>query len=303
MAKFQEYLKNIFWVLLILQFAPSIFKSLSKQWSDHVEPKNKVGLIVMNCVINGSSNVNKQLTKLFKDPEIKAILIKIDSGGGAAGSSQAIFQEILQLKAQYPKPIVAYAENICASGAYQVATATDHIVATGSALVGSIGAKFSTIFKLKELAQNYKIQPHAIASGDCKNCLDPFVDFTDEQKKMLQAMVNDCYEQFMQDVAKQRHLNMTDKVHWAEGKVFTGNEALRLKLIDEVGNQTTAMNFIKKQILHADRDIEFVRIPGPSRFERWMHPEADEDDDLECRLATSVWQGFLNVVQHQSMRF
>ncbi|MBP6892562.1 signal peptide peptidase SppA [Candidatus Babeliales bacterium] len=303
MAKFQEYLKNIFWIILILQFAPSIFRSISKQWSDHVEPKNKVGLVLMNSMICASSNWNKQLTKLFKDPEIKAILIKIDSGGGAAGSSQAIFQEILQLKVQYPKPIVAYAENVCASGAYQIATATDHIVATGSALIGSIGAKFSTLFKLKEFAQNYKIGSHAIASGDCKNCLDLFVDLTDEQKKMLQAMVNDCYEQFAQDVAKQRHLNMTDKNCWAEGKVFTGNEALRLKLIDEVGNQTTAINFIKKQILHADREIEFVRIPGPSRFERWMHPESDEDDDMECRLATSLWQGLFNTLQKSEIRF
>ncbi len=303
MAKFQEYLKNIFWIILILQFAPSIFKSLSKQWSDHVEPKNKIGLVLINCVINGSSNINKQLTKLFKDPEIKAILIKIDSGGGAAGSSQAIFQEILDLKIQYPKPIVAYAENICASGAYQIATATDYIVATGSALVGNIGSRFPTIFKLKELAQNYKIQPYTIASSEYKGCLDPFADFSDDQKKMLQVMVNDCADQFAVDVAKQRHVSMGNKNLWAEGKIFTGNEALRLKLIDEVGNQTAAINFIKKQILHADREIEFVRIPGPSRFERWMHPEADEDDDMECRLATSLWQGLFNVMQNQSVKF
>ena len=116
-------------------------------------------------------------------------------------------------------------------------------------------------------------------------------------------MVNDCYDQFAQDVAKQRHLSLSDKSNWAEGKVFSGNEALRLKLIDEVGNQTTAINFIKKQILHADREIEFVRIPGPSRFQRWMHPEADEDDDMECSLATSLWQGFFNVVQKSEIRF
>lgn len=303
MAKFQEYLKNIFWVLLILQFAPSIFQSLSKQWSDHVEPKNKVGLVVINTMISGSTVLNKQFTKLFKDPEIKAILIKIDSGGGAAGSSDAIFKEILNLKQQYQKPVVAYAENVCASGAYQIACASDYIVATGSALMGSIGSRFPTIFKLKELVQNYKIQPYTIASSDYKGSLDPFTDFTDEQKKMLQAMVDDSNNQFVQAVAQQRHLNIADKSNWAEGKVFTGNEALRLKLIDEVGNQTTALNFIKKQILHADREIELVRIPGPSRFQQWLHPQEGEDDDLECRLATSFWQGFLNVVQNQSIRF
>src|SRR3990167_9141939 len=147
MAKFQDYIKNIFWVLLVLQFAPPVFKSIRKQWLDYVEPKNKIGLVVMNSVINSSSSWNKQLTKFFKDPEIKAILIKMDSPGGAAGSSQAIFQEILTLKQQYPKPIVTYFENMCASGGYYIACTTDHIVATSSALVGSIGSKIATQFK------------------------------------------------------------------------------------------------------------------------------------------------------------
>ncbi len=301
MAKFQDYLKNIFWIILILQFAPSIFQSISKQWSDHIEPKNKVGLVVFSCVIQSSTQWNKQLTKLFKDPEVKAIMLKMDSGGGAAGATQAIFQEILQLKTQYPKPVVSYVENICASGAYQIASASDYIVATSSSIVGSIGAKFPTQFKLKEFVQNYKVQPYSVASGDFKNCLDPFSDFTVEQKNMLQGLVNDCYEQFVQDVARQRHLNVVDKNVWADGKVFTGNEALRLKLVDEVGNQTTALNFIKKEILHADREIEFVKIPGPSRFEKWMHPESDEDDDAQCSLATSLWQGLFNILSKQGI--
>lgn len=303
MAKFQDYLKNIFWVLLILQFAPPVFKSIQKEWTDYAEPKNKIGLVLLNSCIMSSSRWNKELKKFFKDPEIKAILIKIESGGGAAGSTQAIFQEILQLKKEFPKPIVAYAENICASGAYQIAAATDHIVATSSALVGSIGAKLATQFKVKELLQNYKVQSHAIAAGDYKNCLDPFVDFTDDQKKMLQELVNDCYDQFSQDIMKYRHLSMSDKNIWADGKIFTGNEALKLKLIDEIGNQTTAINFIKTQILHADREIELVKIPAPSKWQQWLHPDADQDDDVQCSLATSIWQSFFHFIGKKGLEF
>lgn len=303
MAKFQDYLKNIFWVLLILQFVPSVFKTIQKEWTEYSEPKNKIGLILLNGCIMTSSRWNKELKKFFKDPEIKAILIKIESGGGAAGSSSAIFQEILRLKKEFPKPIVAYAENICASGAYQVACATDHIVATGSALVGSVGAKFSTQFRVKELLQNYKIQPHAISSGAYKNCTDPFVDFTDDQKKMLQEMVDDCYDQFAKDIAQSRHLNMTDKNIWADGKIFTGSEALKLKMIDEVGNQTTAIDFISKQILHADREVELVKIPTPSKWQQWLHPDTEQDDDMQCSFAVSFWQSLFCFLEQQGIKF
>ena len=301
MAKFQEYVKNVFWVILILQFAPSVFKSIAKHYSDYAEPKNKVGLIIFNKMIITSAGWNKQLTTFFKDPEIKAILIKFDSGGGAAGSSQAIAQEILNLKAKYPKPIVSYAENICASAAYEIAAVTDYIVATGGALVGSIGSKITTQFKVKEFLQNYKIQTHDFASSVYKNALDPLVDFTPEQKQMLQQLVDDGAEQFVCDIAKYRHLSLSSKHLWAEGKIFTGNEALKLKLIDEVGNQTNALNFIKKQILHIDRDIELVSIKGPSMIQRWLNPEAEEMDDVQNSFAFSFAQGLYSCLAKQAV--
>jgi protease IV len=302
MAKFQDYLKNIFWLLLILRFAAPVARSMQKQWLDHVEPKNKVGFVFLNSVIMSSSVWNKQLTKFFKDPEIKAILIKIDSPGGAAGAGEAIAQEILQLKKDHPKPIVTYAENICASAAYQIAATTDYIVTTGSALVGSIGSKLSTQFKVKEFLNNYKIEAHAYASSGYKSATDPFVDSTPEQNQMLQDLVMDGYEHFVSDIAKYRHLNLAQKNIWADGKIFTGNQALALKLVDEIGNQTTALEFIKKQILHADREIELVKIARPSVFARWMYPESDENDEDEMQesLATSFWSGLLQAVQkHQ----
>ncbi len=301
MAKFQEYIKNVFWVLLVLQFAPSVFKSIAKHYNDYAEPKNKVGLILMNKMIISSASWNKQLTNFFKDPEIKAILIKFDSGGGAAGSSQAIAQEILNLKAKYPKPIISYVENICASGAYEVAAVTDYIVATGSALVGSIGSKITTQFKVKEFLQSYKIQTHDFASSVYKNALDPLVDFTPEQKQMLQQLVDDGADQFVCDIAKYRHLNLSSKNLWAEGKIFTGNEALKLKLIDEIGNQTTALNFIKKQILHVDREIELVAIKGPSMIQRWLHPEVEEMDDVQNSFGFSFAQGLFSCLQKQAV--
>ncbi|MCX5924615.1 MAG: signal peptide peptidase SppA [Candidatus Dependentiae bacterium] len=308
MAKFADYLKNIFWVLLILQFASPVFKTIKKQLSEYSEPKNKVGLVNMSSVITSSTRWNKQLKKFFKDPEIKAILIKMECPGGAAGSSQAICQEILQLKKQYPKPIITYTENICASGAYYIAATTDYIIATNSSLIGSIGAKISTQFKVKELLKDWKIQTHDISSGAYKNSLDPFTDMTEEQKTMLKELVDDCYDQFANDIAQYRHLPIASKDSWANGKIFTGNDALKLKLVDEIGNQSVALEHIKKQILHSDREIELIKVAAPSALQKLLNPEGDDsDDELESSMSNSIansfWNSFFVFAQKQGVTF
>lgn len=304
MSKFTEYIKTAFWIILLIQVAPPILRNVSKTIFDNVEPKNKVGLIIINTPIMSSATWTKQLKKFFKDPEIKAILLKIDSPGGAAGSSEAISQEILQLKKQYPKPIITYCENICASGGYYVASATDHIVATSSSLIGSIGAKIKTQFKVQKLLSKYEVDTHSIASGAYKNALDPFVPMTEDQEKMLQDVVDDSYQQFANDICKYRHLNISQKAIWGEGKIFTGNEALKLKLIDEIGNQSTALAYLKKHILHEDREIELVKVATPSRFEKLMYPDQDEEDDeLTSRLELLSLSSLLRSFQRQYLMF
>lgn len=304
MSKLTDYIKTAFWILLMLQIAPPMLRNISKNIFDSVEPKNKVGLIVINSAIMSSATWTKQLKKFFKDPDIKAILLKIDSPGGAAGSCEAISQEILNLKKQYPKPIITYCENMCASGGYYVASSTDHIVATSCALIGSIGAKIQTQFKIQKLLTKYDIDTHSIASGPYKNALDPFVPMTDDQEKMLQDVVDDSYQQFASDICKYRHLNINQKSVWGEGKIFTGNEALKLKLIDEVGNQSTALNYIKKHILHEDREIDLIKVATPSRFAKLMYPDKDEDDDeLSSSLEASIWSSILRSLHRQSLMF
>lgn len=298
MTKLTEYLKNIFFILLFIQFAPPLIKNVKKQFLDNLEPKNYVGLIPINQPIFSSSPYSKQLNRFFKDPEIKAILLKIDSSGGAAGSCQALAEEVLQLKKQYPKPIVTYSENICASGAYYIAAMTDHIVTTGSAIVGSIGSKLSTQFKLKELLLDYKVKTENISTGAFKDVLDPFTDITEEQRAMLQQLSDDTYTQFTTDVAKQRHLQLQQKTTWAEGKVFTGQEALKLKLIDTIGNQTTATDYIKQNILHSDREIEFIKAPQLSALQQWFK-QYDEDDEMQFSFIDSCTHSIVRAIKKQ----
>lgn len=297
MAKLTEYIKTFFMIIILLQFAPPILKSIKQQWVDNLEPKNLVGLITFNQPIYSSHQYIKELQKYFKDPEIKAILLKMDCPGGASGASQAIALEILQLKKDYPKPIITYSENLCASGAYYIAAMTDHIITTGSCIVGNIGSKLCTQFKLKEFLHDYKIETLSISSGSCKNVFDPFTDVNEEQIQMLQQLSDDTYAQFVTDITKQRHVPLQNKDAWANGKIFTGVDALKLKLIDAIGNQTTALDYIKQNILHSDREISFVKSSQPSALKQWLNPEDDTDDSAQCSLSESFWSGLIQVIK------
>ena len=117
---FFDYIKNIFILLLFLLFAPGIFEGIRTQYSAFMSHKTKVGVIKVRGELHHSGRLIKQLYTFFADNDIKAILLDIESCGGAAGTGQAVAHEILTLKKKYPKPIVALTENVCASGAYYI---------------------------------------------------------------------------------------------------------------------------------------------------------------------------------------
>src|SRR5438046_70895 len=129
---FFDYLKNIFIFLLIIQFLPPLFEGLRKQYSHYLEQKSRVAVISLNKVLYDSMPYIRQLHTFFKDKEIKAIVLRIDCPGTASGTGQAIHDEIISLKKEYIKPIIVQVENVCASGAYWIATAADYIIAPGT---------------------------------------------------------------------------------------------------------------------------------------------------------------------------
>jgi protease-4 len=192
-------------------------------------------------------------------------------------------QEVENLKAKHPKPIVSYIENTCASGAYYVAAATDHIVATGSAIVGSIGSRISTQFKVKRLLEKYEVGTETISSGKHKTLLDPFTEMSEEHRKALQSLSDDTYNQFVADIAERRHLSIENSETWAEGKIFTGKQALDMNLIDKVGNLSTAIEFIKKHIIPGSRPVELIEVPQKTLLEKWLQ-KSDESFDSESKL-------------------
>lgn len=274
---FSNIMRNIFWVLILLSFAPSLIKTIKSSYADMLKSKTKVGVITIKNTITDSTTYAGQLKKFFEDKEIKAILIKFDCPGGSAGASQALFNEIKELKKQYLKPVVSWVQSVCASGGYYIATASDHIVTTPAAIVGSIGV-YMPHPQLKEFIEQFKLKYSVIEAGKFKTAGNPFLTTTPEQVAHLKAAVEDTYHQFVNDVAAQRpKLTLATSSVWADGKIFTGQQALKLGLVDELGSQTTAERCIKKKA-QISGEIQWVR-PTCKNSLLKMLGSSDCDDD------------------------
>lgn len=272
---FFSLLKNIFLLLILLQFLPALINGIRKNYGKFITQKTEVAVLPIKGTLCDSAYYIKQLNQFFKDPEIKAILIKMDCPGGAAGTGQTIFNELLALKQEHPKHVEVLVENVCASAGYYIACAADHITAPGAALIGSIGTSIPYIFQLKEFIEQYKIKYTSIKAGEYKTMGDPFLTITPQETALLQAVTQDSYDQFVHDVAQQRSLIITQTNDWANGKIFTAKQAQALGLIDELGSLHTAIASLKDKAL-IDNEIEWIYAKEPSLWSSWF---SDEDDD------------------------
>ena len=287
---FFDYLKNIFLILILLQIAPSIIESIRKQYGRYLEPRTPVGVLSIKGVLYDSSYYSKYLQKFFKNNAIKAILLKMECPGSASGTGQALFNEIQALKQEYPKPIVVLVENVCASGGYWLASAADYIIAPSTALIGSIGAYFPYLFQLKSFIEDYKIRYESVKAGTYKTVADPFVDLAPEERALLQSVLDDTYQQLTQSIAKARKLSINTITEWADGKIFTGNQAHKLGLIDEIGSAQNAIKVIKEKAL-IEGEIEWVHPPKKDGVLGKLFGAGREDGDssMFSNLLSTLW--------------
>ncbi|MBM9501799.1 signal peptide peptidase SppA [Leptospira sp. 201903071] len=181
------------------------------------------------------AGVKKQLELAELDPEIKAVILKINSPGGSVTSSDILYREILQFKNKKKIPVVSLFMDTAASGAYYIAMATDLIVAHPTTVTGSIGVILSGI-NFKEGLDKLGIKDQSIRSGGNKTIGSPLEDLTPEQRKLLQSIVDDLYEKFFEVVKTGRPgKNPTELRKIADGRIFTASQALQHGLIDKVG--------------------------------------------------------------------
>jgi len=203
---------------------------------------SKIGVIDIDGVILDADKVDNQIRKFGDDSSIKAIILHINSPGGGAAASQEIYHEVLRVRQEKHKKIIASVESVGASGAYYIASGCDKIYANDASVVGSIGVimEWTNYGDLMKWAKLKNVIVHA---GKLKDAGDPTRDMTPEEQVYFQSLVDNMYGQFVHDVATGRH-STDDKIRpLATGQVWTGQQAIdpKLGLIDKVGGFRVAL--------------------------------------------------------------
>jgi protease-4 len=209
-------------------------------------PSGEIALVRIQGMLMDSQNIVRQLSDYRHNPGVRGILLRIDSPGGAVAPAQEIYSEIMKLRADH-KTVYASMGTVAASGGYYIACAADYVLANPGTLTGSIAAVMA-FSNIEELTNKIGVKPVIIKSGKYKDVGSPLRAMNPEERKLLQNVVDDVHQQFVQAVAKGRGLSVSEVKEIADGRIMTGQQALKLKLIDEIGGLEKTLELLAKKI-------------------------------------------------------
>ena len=242
-----------------------------------------IGVLEVNGVIMDSKRALKTLKQFEDSPDVKAVVLRINSPGGAVGPSQEIYEALRT----FPKPVVASMSSVAASGGFYIAMAAKKIFANPGTITGSIGVimEFANLEKLYEWA---KVKRYVIKTGKFKDAGSEFRDMTPEERALLQDMVDDVLVQFKEAVAAGRKLPIEDVNKIADGRIFSGNQALKLKLVDATGTLNDAVEEAAKlagmpakpKVIYGEKKKNFMEILQE------MQPNEDDENSRSSIVGT-----------------
>ncbi len=219
---------------------------------------SEIGVVEVKGVIMESDKTIQLLHKAEKDKSIKAILLRIDSPGGAVGPTQEIYEEIIRIDKD--KPIYASFSSVAASGGYYLGAACRKIFTNAGTITGSIGVimQFMDLSKLYEWA---KVKPETIKAGKYKDVGNPARSINDEEKALMDKMIAGVHQQFINDILKRREsILKADINELAQGQIFSGEEAVDLGLADQVAGLWAAGRIIHQELeLENKFDLKFIK--------------------------------------------
>jgi protease-4 len=200
---------------------------------------DRIALVKLEGLLVSSEHVVEELNDYAEDSSIKAIVIRIDSPGGGVVASQEIYNAIKNARHE-GKKVVASMGTVAASGGYYVAAAADRIVANPGTLTGSIGVKME-FANIEKLLEKIGVKGMVVKAGEYKDVGSPFHDMSEPEKKILQDVIDDVHSQFIKAIAEGRNLQEAEVRSIADGRIFTGRQALDLKLVDQLGDLTDSI--------------------------------------------------------------
>jgi len=203
-----------------------------------------IGILRIEGTIDDSRGVIDELRRLREMPWVKAIVIRIDSPGGAVAPTQEIFGEIQRAKKK--KPLVASMGSTAASGGYYIASACDEILANAGTLTGSIGV-IMQLANIEELMKKVGVRGYNVKSGINKDIGSPFQPLSAEGRQILQSLVDNVHSQFVAAVAESRGMDEAEVRKLADGRVYSGAQAKDLGLVDQIGTLEDAIELAAKR--------------------------------------------------------
>lgn len=240
-------------VLVFLSLAGLAFMGMGAKERAKAGQSGKIAIIYVDGVIlggrgqstilmeqGGTDQIIKQIHQARDDESVKAVVLRINSPGGSAAASQEVGEELKKLRAQ-GKVVVTSMGDVAASGGYWLAACTDKIYANPTTMTGSIGV-YMPYANWEELYKKVGIYQEKIKSGPHKDILSPERQMTGEEREIIQIMVDDIYNQFVDVVAEGRKMDKEQVRKLADGRIYTGNQAKQLGLVDELGNMYDAID-------------------------------------------------------------
>jgi protease-4 len=232
--------------------------------SSNLSFSSKIGVIPIEGAIMDSLAITEQLRRFKKDKGIKAIILRINSPGGAVGPTQEIYREVQ--RTVETKKVVASLGGVAASGGYYIAAAAKKIVANPGTITGSIGVIMEFV-RFEDLLNKMGITLEVLKSGEFKDIGSPHRELTARDKELISALIADIQKQFVEAVASGRNLSLEKTREIADGRIFSGAQAKELGLVDVLGNFQDAVE-LAKNMATIRGDVTLV-YPKKSKLDLW----------------------------------
>jgi protease-4 len=250
--------------VLILVLASFLSGSKGRTAPLAVVGSGNVALVKIEGLLVSSENIVEELNDYAEDGSIKAIVLRIDSPGGGVVVAQEIYNAVKNARKE-GKKVVASLGSVAASGGYYIAAGAEKIVSNPGTLTGSIGVimEFASVEKLLE---KIGVKGMVVKAGQYKDVGSPFRDMTEQEKKLLQGVIDDVHAQFIDAVAKGRNIPVDEVKAIADGRIFTGRQALEFKLVDRMGDLADSIQLAgtlagikgKPRVVEKKRKIPFL---------------------------------------------
>jgi protease-4 len=225
---------------------------------------DKVALVKIEGLLLTSDAAVEEIKGYAEDGSIKAIIVRIESPGGGVVASQEIYNALRNARKEGKKVVISMG-SVAASGGYYIAAAGDRIIANPGTLTGSIGVKME-FANIEKLLEKIGVKGMVVKAGEYKDVGSPYREMTAKEREMLQSVIDDVHSQFIEAVAQGRNLPVTEVRSIADGRVFTGRQALALRLVDQLGDLEDSIQVAaelagikgKPKVVRRERRVPFL---------------------------------------------